>query len=81
MAKSFYREIAIQYGLSHRNICSFIGVIKEPPEGRICLVMAWIEYASIMEFLEEKGFIPIGVYRLASQSVGREVPMLTCIAS
>ncbi|GJE91855.1 kinase-like protein [Phanerochaete sordida] len=54
--KAFYREVALLRGLSHRNICSIIGVDRTTFSESICIVLPWMYYGNVMRYLDRVGW-------------------------
>ncbi|GJE91835.1 BTB/POZ domain-containing protein [Phanerochaete sordida] len=65
--KAFYREVAIVRGIDHQHVCPIIGVDRDSLSGVTCVVLPWMEYGNVLQYLAKVGWSPEDAVRLIHQ--------------
>ncbi|EKM49658.1 uncharacterized protein PHACADRAFT_49593, partial [Phanerochaete carnosa HHB-10118-sp] len=61
------REIALVRGISHRHVCQIIGVDRESFAGLTCVVLPWMSYGNVLQYIAKVGWFAQDAIRLIYQ--------------
>ena len=69
LPQAFFREVALVRGIDHRHVCTIIGVDRNSLSGLTCVVLPWMDYGNVLQYLAKVGWSLEDAVRLVSAAV------------